>query len=127
MNYLIINEQHQLLEDQVKVLHKAGIMNYETIKVPANGWTKEQMNEIMKGLNGDVIFISPIPYMIKYLSYDAAFNQASIESSSTGGTITPGDSPVNDVYVMCNDTRKKVKMPNGSIIFTLSKEGWYLA
>jgi hypothetical protein len=69
-------------------------------------------------LEGVVLFISPIPRMIKLLSEDAVLNQIQAKHSISKVTLTT---------VMCNDTREKVELPNGKIIHKISETGWYIS
>lgn len=55
-------------------------------------------------MGSPVIFVSPIPYLIKFLA------------GSTG----------TDVYVFHNDNREKKELPDGRIIQTVAKTGWQL-
>ena len=42
---LIINEQHSLFPEQEEILNKKG--GFETIEVPADGWTLEEQQELV--------------------------------------------------------------------------------
>ena len=106
---IIINEQHSLLASQ-RTLLEENFGSWNTILVPAEGWNREEQENVYKNLTGIIIFISPIPYLIKL----------SAISMATNGTIT-------NCFVMANDRREKKELPNGKVIFTVAKEGWYLA
>ena len=118
MNYLIINEQHSLFEQQENILKNFD--EIETIKVPAAGWTLEQLKnfEVDNKLQSrdTVIFASPIPFLIKEL---------------TSRLVCPDMSGDNvglkyNVLVFHNDKRDKLELPNGKIINRVSAEGWML-
>ena len=103
MNYVIINEQHEILPEQQKILDSYG---YDKIvKVPASGWTYGKMIDFMYTLNDNdvTIFVSPIPALMKILTRE-------------------------DFYWMVfhNDKRDKKELPNGRIIQTIAKTGWRL-
>jgi len=75
---VIINEQHSLLPEQKKILKD----NYKEIyflKVPKGGWTLKEMqdkfDEIQNFIwyNGDVIFASPIPYLLLRLAFHEGY------------------------------------------------------
>jgi hypothetical protein len=118
---LIINEQHSLLPDQKRALDefiemKDEAITVDTIKVPASGWTLQEMNAVQDELwqeffDGEedisVIFVSPVPYLLKEL---ASYNEYS------GFCI----------YVLHNDHREKKELPNGKVIMTIAKEGWVI-
>ena len=122
---VIINEQHTLLDVQNEILlNRFGVDGWNTLPVPARGWTQEEMDAIMASdifKTKTVIFISPIPYMIKMLTAAAMANM------HLPSIITRYSRTVESVLLMCNDTREKKELPNGKIIFTVAKTGWYLA
>lgn len=119
---LFINEQHSLLEDQKRELerfvserkHKVG--EVETVLIPAEGWTLEEMDKIVSGLWNEymnskpseemaIIFVSPVPYLIKELSSYTSYSLFS-------------------TWVFHNDKRDKRELDNGKVIYTVAKEGW---
>jgi hypothetical protein len=119
---LIINKQHKLLEEQSKLIERIfspEVYSLNIITVPPEGWTKQEQFEIMKNIEGVALFISPIPMMIKELSMDTMTNQHLLP--------IPSGSKVTGTFIMCNDTREKVELPNGKIIHKLSETGWYIA
>ena len=122
---VIINEQHTLLDVQAELLlNKFGVDGWNTLPVPAEGWTQTEMDAIMASdifKTKTVIFISPIPYMIKMLTAAAMANM------HLPSIITRYSRTVESVLLMCNDNREKKELPNGKIIFTVAKTGWYLA
>ena len=125
---IIINEQHSLMAEQKALLPK----EYQTVLVPASGWTKTEMEDVMnnlclptwqggQGINR-IIFISPIPYMIKSLSLDAGANSVQIELNHQASPLM-----VKRVDVMANDHREKKELPGGKVVYVVAKTGWYLA
>ena len=122
---VIINEQHTLLDVQNEILlNRFGVDGWNTLPVPAEGWTQTEMDAIMASdifKTKTVIFISPIPYMIKMLTAAAMANM------HLPSIITRYSRTVESVLLMCNDTREKKELPNGKIIFTVAKTGWYLS
>jgi hypothetical protein len=123
---IILNEQHKLLPEQEAILTQR-FGKFETLSVPANGWTKvEQEQAIMHITCQIVVFVSPIPYMIKKLSMDAAGFNA--RNDDHGGLLPcPMNTAVKLVFVMANDTREKKELPGGKVISVTAKTGWYLA
>ncbi len=110
---IIINEQHKLLPEQQIILTET-FGTYSTLLVPATGWDKQYRDSLCKVLTGNIVFVSPIPGMILDLAVTAA-----LESASTGKfSVKP--------WVFSNDTREKKELPNGTIINTVAKTGWYL-
>jgi len=120
---IIINEQHELMVDQIRALTENGIKKYKTILVPAEGWTKEEMYIILSSLKGDIVYVSPIPYMISRTASDAALNWA----SSLGGNCCGRNPFITRCLVMANDKREKKELPSGKVISVVAKTGWYLA
>ena len=105
MKFLIINEQHTLMPQQEQLL-KDTFGTWDTIKVPADGWTKKQIELIAYTHfedDDEIILASPIPYLIKELMLRCV-----------------------DVHILHNDTREKKELPGGKIIYTVAKEGWVL-
>ena len=103
---IIINEQHNLLPEQVEILENR-FDSFELLKVPAEGWTKAEMDQIMLlsiPQSYVAVFASPIPYMIKEM-------------------VKNHDS---EVLVFHNDNRDKKELPDGKVIYTVSKTGWEL-
>jgi hypothetical protein len=121
---LIINEQHSLLIDQARCLKG---LDYETLLVPANGWSRTEMESIMDNLDGDVIFVSPIPYMLKNLAFSAGENTCAESCGAEYPYAEDGDYMPINVYVFCNDKREKVQREDGKIISVIAQTGWYLA
>ena len=107
---VVINEQHSLLDEQLSLLdtnfhYHNGSKGWELLKVPAEGWTlTEQLKRVVELEGREVVFLSPIPAMIKWLSKRDA----------------------EKVFLFINDTREKKELPGGKIIFVVPKTGWKL-
>ncbi len=117
---VVINESHKLLVEQAEILNKE-YDKIEYLKVPASGWTLEDMDEdILPRLRhylhneGDIVFVSPIPYLIKSLSGEYWFH------------IGQGYNPIGCVRIFHNDKREKIELPNGKIIHKVADTGWRL-
>ena len=109
---LIINEQHSLFEEQEQILNKKG--SFETIEVPAVGWTLEEQRQVAQELmemldnkHDTLVFASPVPYLLKVMSL----------LSAEDNFVT---------LVFHNDNREKLELPNGKIIHKVAKTGWQL-
>ena len=118
---IIINEQHKLLPQQEEVLRQEGYRDLEFLKVPAQGWNIKEMetveNDLFDRLKAgvDIIFVSPVPRLIKGLSFRA-------------GVLVGEGYPdrLGTVRVFHNDHREKKELPDGRIIYTVAREGWTL-
>lgn len=147
--FVVINEQHSLLEEQARIL-QANFAGAEIVRVPvpANGWSRHQMDEVIGDLyyqllratpkfphlQNDpiasqyvevsygvkptaVVFVSPIPYMIKVLSQKAIAG----EWGDGGRTFAQ-----YGVFIFHNDRREKRELPNGKVVYAVAREGWEL-
>jgi len=123
---VIINEQHKLHPEQEQILNMR-FEDWKTMLVPSDGWDIEQQKSIVKNLSGIVVFVSPIPYMIKSASMDAALNWSYNSCKYDYPHVPCGDSLIEAVFVMANDNRVKRELPNGKIISVVAQDGWYLA
>lgn len=105
MNTVIINEQHKILPVQHEQII-AAVGEYNILKVPLTGWTlAQQFEKIDTLMNVDaVIFISPLPVMITYLSRNSSVR----------------------VFVFHNDRREKVEKPDGTVFYKVPESGWEL-
>jgi len=120
---IIINEQHSLLEEQEQILNKT-YTTWEKLLVPASGWTIEEIKEVAIKLEGVVIFVSPIPVLIKWLSEDSEIN--GYNKCPAGYYNTSNMSMVESVKIFHNDKREKKELPNGRIISVTAETGWQL-
>jgi len=123
---VIINEQHRLLPDQEQVLERE-VGQFDFSLVSKDGWSREEMDIRIKELRGEVIFVSPIPYMIVNLAYMAGLNDCASDCEKEYPYAKRGSKYKLRVRVFCNDTREKKELPNGEIISVPTKTGWYLA
>ena len=123
---VIINEQHSLLPDQNRILNSY-FDSYELYKVPADGWTIEEMNEevdddlIQNNYNSSkaIVFASPVPYLLAHCaSVSGRIDTARVEYGS--------EHPELYVYLFHNDKREKKELPNDKVISVVAKEGWQL-
>lgn len=107
---VIINEQHSLMEDQVRILNEQFEL-FESFEVPASGWTLNQQMSILSDMRewyfDALVFASPVPAMLK----------EAVEWKMAGGP---------KVFVFHNDNREKKELPGGKIVMTVAKTGWVL-
>jgi len=105
--FIIINEQHSMMDSQLEVIRKAfPYLDIAYKHVPATGWTLTDIRCICTHLIDEtVVFVSPIPAMIKILM-------------DVNGS--------DKTFVMHNDKREKKELPNGKVIMTVAKTGWQL-
>lgn len=123
---VVMNESHSLLPEQEEIL-KREYNDIDFLSVPASGWTLKEMKKIIKQIknkeyNGekkylDVIFVSPIPYMIMELT------RKEVDLSGAGEY---WDYTGIHVRIFHNDNREKKELPNGKIIQVVAREGWQL-
>ena len=122
---VVINEQHKLLDAQKRILDEK-FSNWEFLKVPADGWTLEDVKEtenklkISKGV-GSVVFVSPIPVLIANLSFSGGFDHGYSHNPNANHV---GDTPF--VFIFHNDKREKVELSDGRIINKIADDGWQL-
>jgi hypothetical protein len=103
---VVINEQHNLMEDQVRILNEE-FDEYELLKVPAVGWTLPEINQVADDLAGKTaVIVSPVPALIKLLAMQADEDE--------------------NIFVFHNDNREKKELPSGKIVMTVAAEGWVL-
>jgi hypothetical protein len=104
---VVINAQHNLLDEQRQLLEKT-FDSFEELKVPAEGWGKPTILAKAKELaesDHAVVILSPIPLLLGKVA------------ASRGG---------RDTYVFHNDRREKKDLPNGKIISVVAQTGWEL-
>ena len=102
--YVIINEQHTIKPEQQQIIEKE-FAEIEYVKVPSEGWTLSEMRDVFQEIKmGTIVFISPIPAMMKMCS---------------GISNLPW-------FVFHNDNREKKEIPSGKIISVVADAGWKL-
>lgn len=143
---VLINEQHSLMPAQEEIL-KEKFGQWEFVKVPATGWTIDEMKNVAQDLylalveakpafpgaknnkmkavmtsntgkhNTAIVFVSPIPYLLKEL---ARLSVTGVPNSDVGETYEQFE-----IYVFHRDRREKTES-NGVITTTVSNDGWQL-
>jgi hypothetical protein len=113
----IINEQHLMMEQQVKALGNFAKQELfdvpfglEMVKVPASGWSlediKEKVIEIANMQQKDPetlpVFVSPIPAMMSLMAKKSVV-----------------------FFVFHNDKRDKIEK-DGKVFFTVAQDGWQI-
>ena len=112
---VLLNEQHKLLPEQKELLDSK-FPKYKVKSIPAEGWTREEMETITDELVGrTVVFVSPIPLLIRELS---VISGAEMQQDFRNKEFTK-------VFLFHNDKREKKEI-NGKIISVISKTGWEL-
>jgi|SRR5690554_140468 len=109
--YLVINETHTLLPDQVRELEEKGMAEYEEIRIPKEGWdarTRFSLAHEWAERGGRYIFVSPEPVILGRLAHLSVFRKDVA------------------VYVFSNDRRVKKELPDGRIVQTIAPTGWKL-
>ena len=94
---------------------------WELLEVPAEGWSitemKEKVEEIYniakKEREMTIIFVSPVPFVLK-------------ELAEISGGRENSDIDFMEILVFHNDNRKKKELPNGKIISVVANKGWQL-
>ena len=114
---VIMNEQHSLLPQQKELIKKELGAPMEFLRVPADGWSKEQILSWVKEIeiavgegNLNIVVLSPIPLLL-----------ASLSMLQGSGKLWD-----SKVFVLHNDRREKKELPNGKVISTVAQEGWEL-
>jgi len=143
---VLINEQHSLMPAQEEIL-KEKFGQWEFVKVPATGWTIGEMKNVAQDLylalveakpafpgaknnkmkavmtsntgkhNTAIVFVSPIPYLLKELT---RLSVTGVPNSNVGETYEQFE-----IYVFHRDRREKTES-NGVITTTVSNDGWQL-
>ncbi len=108
---VVLNEQHSLLQEQVKLLDKEFEQgNWLLCSVPATGWTLEEQETMVINLSRQtIVFASPVPYLLAKLAYEKG--QAN---------------QISKIFVFGNDNRDKKELPGGRVVYVVPKTGWQL-
>lgn len=117
---VIINEQHTMFPQQVELLDSK-YEEWETLLVPATGWTLEEQKEqakILSDLKEDKVFASPIPFLLMTLS----------DWRGANSEMGPGRPVIfyGNVLLFHNDKREKKELPGGKVINAVAQDGWQL-
>lgn len=142
--FIIINEQHKLFPEQEALLRER-FDEIEMVKVPASGWTLEEMKKVAAELHyraaeaevhrypgtemvahviypqktkNAVVFASPVPFLLKELSKLSVFAEYHGDHAEEAERYS--------VLVFHNDRRDKKELPDGRIIQTVAATGWQL-
>lgn len=115
---VVINESHNLFSEQEKIL-KENYNKIEYLKVPPIGWKLEELQKIYTEkiqpalwVGYDIIFVSPIPYLIMRSSFEEG------QFSTKEG--------LGSVRIFHNNKREKKELDNGKIIQIVAENGWIL-
>ena len=118
-NIVVINEQHNLLPQQQKIITTELGDNIELMKIPAEGINRQQIEKMVGELdsltNVNIIVLSPIPLLLARLAHISGAIQITQDGMTT-----------NRVWILHNDRREKKELPNGKIISVVAQEGWEL-
>lgn len=116
---IVMNESHSLLPEQEKILGMV-YEGFDILPVPAQGWDIGEMIDQIFQLHEracreklDIVFVSPIPLMIRELTEMAICPKGSGRRRYK-------------VKLFHNDNRVKKELPNGKIIQTIAETGWEL-
>ena len=119
---VVLNEAHTMLPQQEKLLGVEIYDDWDILPVPKEGWTLDKMKDDIRPplenalLTGtDIVFVSPIPWLIKRLSFFEG-SQYARDNFSVGA-----------VRVMMRDQRIKTETKDGVITSKISGDGWRLA
>jgi len=109
---VLLNEQHSLLPDQLRLLDARFPNGWTIMSIPTEGWTlKEQRNIVKDWPNCTAIFASHVPYLLSALAQKAG---------------NWDDNSCNYCLVFHNDNRDKKELPNGETISVNARTGWQL-
>lgn len=86
------------LTPEQKELMEYEIGTWRLLQVPRNGWNRIEMDLVLSQLKGCVIFVTPIPYMIKVVADNAALNWA---GNYDGTKVEGSNKHITQCLVMC--------------------------
>ena len=116
---VIMNETHSLLPEQEEILRMA-YEGFDIFPVPSQGWDIGEMIDKINELHEkaceekiDIVFVSPIPLMIRELTEMAMCPKGSGKRRYK-------------VKLFHNDRREKKELPNGRIVQVVAQTGWQL-
>ena len=116
---IVMNESHSLLPEQEKILGMV-YEGFDILPVPSQGWDTDEMLDKINQLHDkaceeklDIVFVSPIPLMIRELTEMSMCPKGSGKKRYK-------------VKLFHNDRREKKELPNGKIIQVVAQTGWEL-
>ena len=115
---VVMNETHSLLPEQEEILGRV-YEGFDILPVPAQGWDIGVMIDKIHEIHEracreklDIVFVSPIPLMIRELTEMAMCPK--------------GSGRRYKVKLFHNDRREKRELPDGRIISVVAQTGWEL-
>lgn len=115
---IVMNESHSLLPEQEKILGMV-YEGFDILPVPSQGWDTDEMLDKINQLHDkaceeklDIVFVSPIPLMIRELTEMAMCPNSGRRRYR--------------VKLFHNDRREKKELPGGKIIQVVAQTGWEL-
>ena len=115
---VVMNESHSLLPEQEKILERE-YEGFNILSVPAQGWNIDEMLDQINKLHEkacgeklDIVFVSPIPLMIRELTEMAMCPNSGRRRYR--------------IKLFHNDRREKKELPGGKIIQVVAQTGWEL-
>ena len=115
---VVMNETHSLLPEQEEILGMV-YEGFDILPVPAQGWGIGVMIDKIHELHEracreklDIVFVSPIPLMIRELTEMALCPNSGRRRYR--------------VKLFHNDRREKKELPGGKIIQVVAQTGWEL-
>jgi hypothetical protein len=126
---VVINTNHQLLPEQERLLNQFFPYGWERLDIPAEGLSLGQQVALCAKFNGeDVVFASPVPFLLARLAYASGAWDA---TAATASNHMADEVYIGRVYVFHNDQRVAKEVPDGhggvKVIHTVAPEGWTLA
>lgn len=111
--FVVINEQHKLLPAQEEEISRVfgEDIELEFVKIPADGLKIHEMDSMVEEwlFNGStILFVSPIPYMIREYAERRILGSRSSKK----------------IFLFHNDKREKSELPDGRVIYKIAQDGW---
>lgn len=122
---IVIMREYQILPSaHRKILNKEFKDNWELLTFPSKGWSRDERHGIMSSFKGErIVFVNPIPGMIKVLATNAAIQ-------SVKEDLLPEEEienyNVSEVLVFTNDDYPNHRLMNSDLISNRFHFGWYL-
>ncbi len=122
--WVIMNEQHTLLPEQLDLIEGLCGEGWDFLDVPASGWDLNKIREIAKTHFSDgqiAVFVSPVPALLSLLSFSAGCWSLDLKINHC-----PHELFCRKVWVFHNDHRVAKELPNGKVIHVVAETGWVL-